>query len=59
MLEGTEYIVVDEDEPAEALQKLSRRVSDVQANRQRQDQLVLAGIALLVIGVMILALNEA
>jgi hypothetical protein len=59
MLEGIEYIQVDEDEPSEALQKLSNRVATIkQSRQQRHDDLVLAGLALVAIGIIIMSLGE-
>ncbi|HXC76159.1 MAG TPA: toll/interleukin-1 receptor domain-containing protein [Candidatus Acidoferrum sp.] len=59
MLEGTEYIVVDDD-PTAALQQLSQRIGQIADFRARQqhDQLVLAGMILVAIGVVLIAMNE-
>jgi len=59
MLEGIEYIQVDEDEPSEALQKLSHRVAHIKHSRQqRHDDLVVAALALVAIGIIIMALGD-
>ena len=60
MLEGIEYIVVDDEDPAEALQQLSNRIASLARSRaqQHQDQLVMAGMILIAVGVFLIAMNE-
>lgn len=60
MLEGTEYIVVDDADPAKALQQLSQRIANLAKSRaqQQQDQLVIAGMILIAVGVFLIAMNE-
>jgi len=57
MLEGTEYIVVDEEAPAEALLNLGDRVTQLAHAKNRRDQL---NVALLVValGLLILTLLD-
>lgn len=65
MLEGIEYIVMDEVDPADALHSLSRRIEDIiharahaQRQRQRDQELRTAALALIVIGIILLAMRE-
>jgi hypothetical protein len=56
MLEGTEYIVVD-DEPSEALLKLSTRVARLAEAKDRQGQLN-AALLVVALGLLILTLLD-
>ncbi|GAB3243100.1 toll/interleukin-1 receptor domain-containing protein [Nocardioides dilutus] len=57
MLDGTEYIVIDEQAPTEALLKLSQRVVDRQA-KTRQEQLDAAMLVVAIGLVLVVMLEE-
>lgn len=66
MLQGVEYIVIDQGDPAEAMQRLSGRIANLQRQRktdlQRQqaarELMVVAGVALVVIGIVLVTTAE-
>jgi hypothetical protein len=59
MLEGTEYIVVDDEDPAEALHRLSKRIDDIAEQRARKNgDLLVASLVLVTIGIVLLAMSE-
>lgn len=57
MLEGIEYIVVDEGDPSIALHTLSARIEQLARDKNRDD-LVNAALIMVAIGVVIIALSE-
>lgn len=57
MLEGTEYIVLDENDPFEALQPLSRRIDQL-ARERKSEELITAALVMVAVGVIILAMRE-
>jgi hypothetical protein len=58
MLEGIEYIVVDDTDPTDALHLLSKRIESIKIRQADQDALVMAGLILVAIGIMLIAMNE-
>jgi hypothetical protein len=74
MLQGVEYIVIDEGEPAEAMKRLTDRIADLQRRREvdlqrnreadlqreqaARELMVVAGVALVVIGIVLVASAE-
>lgn len=61
MLEGIEYITIDEDDPSHGLRHLGARVEQLaQLQRQRQrDELVNVALLLATVGIVILAMRES
>ena len=66
-LQGIEYIVLDRKDPAQAMRRLTERIDGLQVQRQvellqrqqaARELTVIAGIALVVIGVVLLASTE-
>lgn len=57
MLQGTEYIVVDEADPSAALHSLSGRIEQL-AREKNRDDLMTAALVMVAVGVVIMALRE-
>jgi hypothetical protein len=57
MLEGIEYIVVDENDPSSALHVLSGRIEQLSRQKDRDD-LMKAALVMVAIGIVIVALSE-
>jgi hypothetical protein len=57
MLEGIEYIVVDENDPSSALHVLSGRIEQL-ARQKDRDDLLKAALVMVAIGIVIIALRE-
>lgn len=57
MLEGIEYIVVDENDPSSALHVLSGRIEQL-ARQKDRDDLMKAALVMVAIGIVIIALSE-